>query len=657
MDIKSLSDSLSGRPAATQASDLLAQLKTAGTIEAEVIKLLPGKLLLSSRLGEILTSNTLNFKPGDRLNLRLDTETQIPVLKASPKSAQPVSLDARKVPDLFRVLPPDRAVLANVIRVLAQTAEIKIAEQILQLPRQVAVVKGQLLSLRRNDNRGSIDITPLERKQIYKAILKQLIPQQSVNRSSALVKLLNLVNTALTEAKPRPAAAESSRLQTANPSPTTILNAKPPGDVRLSKIPSDQITEKPQPAPTAASRNMARSATAAQLLAATGSRSAITAARPGVLQADSMSHPAVRQSTNQINIKTAVSRLLANSVEYRSSGPPKTTRSAAPPGSVKAANLDTIIRFNKPDVDGRMPPTSSAAKPASTTIETPALSVNREALVAPETLLPSTTLPSANAPSQVAADTKIAPTSLQLLLQLVAKLPEIDVANIKHLFAFASLIRTTNANATTTLPFDPVKILQQLTDQEFFSRELNRAMQGNGKKPANSEATGAKPGVQEMPLLQIRDGIKLVEQALSQNLLQRASLGLQQETQQPLSFSIALPFLDEQEVRAFYIDLAQRNQSQEECNKSWDIRISFEFAGLGPISCHIILQGITVAASFYSEQKQTRTRIEGALPLLKKQLIGAGFSPGEFYSFAGKLAHNQAPATTAYSEALVDIEV
>ena len=553
--------------------------------------------------------------------------------------------------------PPDRAVLANVIRVLAQTAEIKIAEQILQLPRQVAVVKGQLLSLRRNDNRGSIDITPLERKQIYKAILKQLIPQQSVNRSSALVKLLNLVNTALTEAKPRPAAAEPSRLQTGSPSPTTILNAKPPGEVRLSKIQSDQVTEKPQPALAAASRNTARSATAAQLLAATGSRSAITAARPGVLQADSMSHPAVRQSANQINIKTAVSRLLTNSAEYRASRPLKTTRSAAPPGSVKAAILDTIIRFNKPDVDSRMPPASSAAKPASTTIETPALSVNREGLVAPKILLPSTTLPSANAPTQVAADTKIAPTSLQLLLQLVAKLPEIDVANIKHLFAFASLIRTTNASATTPLPFDPVKILQQLTDQEFFSRELNRAMQGNGKNPANSEATGAKPDVQEMPLLQIRDGIKLVEQALSQNLLQRASLGLQQETQQPLSFSIALPFLDEQEVRAFYIDLAQRNQSQEECNKSWDIRISFDFAGLGPISCHIILQGITVAASFYSEQKQTRTRIEGALPLLKQQLVGAGFSPGEFYSFAGKLAHNQAPATTAYSEALVDIEV
>ena len=167
MDIKILSEFLTGKPAVSQTGDLLAQLKTAGTIEAEVIKVLQGKLLLSSRFGEILTTNTLNYKPGDQINLRLSGDAQNPVLKASPRIPGPVILDSGQNPRLSRALPPGQSVLAVVSGVTPQRIEIRLAGQILTLPRQPGVARNQLLSLQRNDARRSIEITPLDRKLIY----------------------------------------------------------------------------------------------------------------------------------------------------------------------------------------------------------------------------------------------------------------------------------------------------------------------------------------------------------------------------------------------------------------------------------------------------------------------------------------------------------
>jgi flagellar hook-length control protein FliK len=132
---------------------------------------------------------------------------------------------------------------------------------------------------------------------------------------------------------------------------------------------------------------------------------------------------------------------------------------------------------------------------------------------------------------------------------------------------------------------------------------------------------------------------------------------MQQETQLPPSLSFALPFLDQQEVKPLHIELEQRDQQQEDKEKSWDIRLSFELADLGPVACHIFLQGMAVAASFYCEKSQTRTRVEQALPELKQQLSVAGFSAGELHSFPGKPGQPQTSTTTSYAESLIDIEV
>jgi hypothetical protein len=258
-----------------------------------------------------------------------------------------------------------------------------------------------------------------------------------------------------------------------------------------------------------------------------------------------------------------------------------------------------------------------------------------------------------------AADTtpaNTAPTILQTLLHRVSNLADTNAARVKQWFEFASLIRAAKTESTLTPSIEAIQTLKQLNDPESFMRELTQTIQLKLKSQAGDDAPTTKSLPQETLLQHARDGIKLVEQSLSQNLLQRASLGMQQETQQALSFSFALPFLDGQEVKPFHIDLAQRVPAQQDSDQGWDIRLSFEFAGLGAISCHIFLEGMTVAVSFYSEQNQTRNRIELALPELKQQLSSAGFSSGEFHSFAGIKDQVEPSTTTRFSESLIDLE-
>jgi len=260
-------------------------------------------------------------------------------------------------------------------------------------------------------------------------------------------------------------------------------------------------------------------------------------------------------------------------------------------------------------------------------------------------------------PNQPPPQPSATPTLLQILLQMVPKTSAIDANRIKQWFEFSSLIRSADAKPGSATPADSFKALKQLLGKDAFSRELDLTLQPGTKSSAADEAAPAKTIPREILLAQVRDGIKLVEQALSQNLLQRASLGMQQETQQLPSLSLALPFLDQQEIKPLHVEAEQRDQPQEDKEQSWDIRLSFELAELGPVACHLFLQGATVAASFYCENARTRVQVEQALPELNQQLSVAGFNAGELHSFLGKPGQSRLAATTSYAESLIDIEV
>ena len=612
MDIKILSEFLTGKPAVSQTGDLLAQLKTAGTVEAEVIKVLQGKLLLSSRLGEILTTNTLNYKPGDQINLRLGGDAQNPVLKASPRIPGPVILDSTSNPRLSRALPADQPVLALVSGITAQRIEIRLAGQILTLPRQPGIAQDQLLSLQRNDARRSIEITPLDRKLIYKGLLKQLVPEQPKSNSVSLVRLLNLVNKAVDAAQSNSVPAADSSRQS---SPIAIANklrlqVSQPVATPARKLPVALTDKSPLPAKTD---------TQAQLLLARAA---------GISS---------RETTNRNEVTPGTSdRLLGKLMRQvsRTDSGPAAPAKPAQPVATRSGTVAQASSVNAPNPAPGPPLAGTGNIGNGATGSKPPASANaaQPAPVPDPAKQPQSTLPAGqiypaqgNAPrelnpNQPPPQPSATPTLLQILLQMVPKMPAIDANRIKQWFEFSSLIRSADVKPGSAAPADSFKTLKQLLGKDTFSRELELTLQPGTKSSATDEAAPAKTIAREILLAQVRDGIKLVEQALSQNLLQRASLGMQQETQQPPSLSLALPFLDQHEVKPLHVEAEQRDQPQEDKEQSWDIRLSFELAGLGPVACHLFLQGVTVAASFYCENSRTRVQVEQALPELKQQL-------------------------------------
>jgi hypothetical protein len=650
MDIKSLNDSLTSRPPVSQNGDLLAQLKAAGTIEAEVIKVFQDKLLLSSRLGEILTSNSLNYKVGDQFNLRLAGSEQNPVLKASPKQSGPMTLNSDQNLRLSRALPNDQPVLAVVTRIAGQRIEIRLAEQILTLPRQPGIARDQLISLKQNNSNRTIEITPVDRKMIYKALLKQLVPHQSDPGPTSLVKLLNLVNKAvvapatktalLTNLAQNPARGESALAESQPVKPVAIKQPLPipdtPRAVTKPEILASSIVAKTAeispPAITGSEKIQSEINTAP----ATNNRQINALLRQ------------INKTGNNFSDPVTVVKPVVSEPKSQAT----TTRPAIQSNIRGAAITDQVNASTITASGEKINPTAVNAESDRSNIESRPIVADRQPVTSSQTpQIPGTTS-QAGKPSTASTT----PTTLQMLLQWVPRLAEMNVTQIKQWFEFANLIRRPKAKADLTATIDPVSSLNKLISEASFSRELTETIQLKLKAAAGEDAPKAKTPAQDILQQTVRDGIKLVEQSLSQNLLQRASLGLQQETQQPLSLSLVLPFLEKQEVKPIQIDLSQRNESSQDNDSGWDIRLSFEFEGLGPISCHLFLEGRALAASFYSDQDQTRNRIDQALPELKQQLISAGFTNCEFHSFPGAPANTPPPARTGYSESLIDIE-
>jgi len=650
MDIKSLDDSLTSRPPVSQNGDLLAQLKAAGTIEAEVIKVLQDKLLLSSRLGDILTSNSLNYKVGDQLSLRLAGSEQNPVLKTSPKQSGPMTLHSDQNLRLSRALPADQPVLAVVTKIAAQRIEIRLAEQILTLPRQPGIARDQLISLKQNNTKRTIEISPVDRKMIYKALLKQLVPRQSDPGPASLVKLLNLVNKAViapatktapvTNLAQNPARGESALAESRPVTPVAIKQPLPiPDTSRAVSKPEIQASS----IVTKTAKILPPAITGSEKIQAEINTAPVTNNR----QINALLRQINKTGNKSVDPVTVVKPV----VSEPTSQVPR-TRPAIQSNTRGAAITDQINASTITASGEKIKPTAVVAESDRSTIESRAIVADRQPVTGSQAPQTNGTTSQSGKPS--AASTT--PTTLQMLLQWVPRLAEMNVTQIKQWFEFATLIRRPKAKADLTATIDPVRSLNKLISETSFSRELTETIQLKLKAAAGEDAPKAKTLPQDILQQTVRDGIKLVEQSLSQNLLQRASLGLQQETQQPLSLSLVLPFLERQEVKPIQIDLSQRNQSSQDNDNGWDIRLSFEFEGLGPISCHLFLEGRALAASFYSDQDQTRNRIDQALPELKQQLLNAGFTNCEFHSFPGAPAHSPPPSRTGYSESLIDIE-
>jgi len=656
MDIKISSDLPPTKPVVSP-GDLLAHLKSAGSLEAEVMQRLQGKqLLLSSRLGEILTTNSLSFKPGDRLILRFDDSAGQAVLKASPRTEKPIILDSRHNPELARALVPNHPRLARVVRIIAQQAEIQLADQLVKMPRQLSLARNQLLSLRRADTDHGVEISRVDSKSIYKAILKQLLPQQSDNRSSSLVKLLELIRYGIVTPAQAAVRQPASPLQQSpeNSIPAPVASAKTDAAIKkpdlLDSAPTkpgvnrqanaspaltpaflgERIDPARQPAPTAQPIS-AKSLTGTSRIAALAKQTAALGTPRGA-------NPDMGVAGEPVPARLPGSRIPATPLQPPSK---RIATDATTRFSADANKLDQIGPARTNGGNSTRPPPAAAAEGFNSAGITPAPGSAQAATVSVEAAGASTALHRA----------------LQPLLQLVTRFPDIDANQIKKWLEFARLIYPSGSTAPSTVQTDIFTLLKQFGAATGTGREPSQAQQQYPAAQAGADSPTNRGQAAEALLQHSREALKLIEQSLSQNLLLRANLGMQQETQQPLALSIAIPFTEGEDTKPLYLDLAQRKQAPEEAEKSWDIRLSFELAGLGSIACHLVLEGCAIAASFFAEQALTRERIEAELPQLRQQLSRAGFSPGEFHSFPGEPAPARPPSAANFSETLIDIKV
>lgn len=709
MDINLPSELTSPRSSTAAAGDLLTQLRAAGTIEAEVIKVLQDSLLLRSRLGEILTRNTLNYKPGDRLYLRLDERGPTPVLKSSPAESRPVAIESRVYPEIARLLPPERPVLAKVLRVVAQQAEVRLAQTLVKLPPQVTAKRGELLRLARNDSRQQIDIIPLQAKAIYKALIKQLVPATRDSGRTSLVRLFDLLARAAGEIQPRAGAAgetarqppsasapASTRPRT-SPSATAATDGRAPAARTAAAAPAPRAAmDAPAPAPKVQNSAFATGIAPIQRPPAGNgsgiSRSPVSATEAPAPRKADIAGPNTRTAAiRQSDMNSVTAANTSPGPAMRSAPPaaaPVSAQAAATPrGQAQSPSVLLSASPAAPSPQASQQKSSPTPTPASAPITQPASTPRPEST--PQTKRPA---PGASSPAQGGGPSSPAPATppggaaksaypnpptaatgdlfergpaapaargepapLQKLLdRLLPRLPQFDAASLQRWFQAAKLVEATGTRSSP--PMDIMQILTRLGTGDGFARELGSLLAAESRNRAEAESQPSRLPP-EAPGPQIREGLRLVEQSLTQNLLQRATIGLQQETQQPLAFNLALPLLEQNEIKPLYIDLAQRQRAQNQNDRYWDIRIRFEFSALGPVCCHVVLEGSAVAASFYSERATTRADIDAALPELRRQLTDAGFEAGEFHSFSGGFKIEQSPLAADIGEALIDIEV
>ena len=106
--------SLKGNVPATSL-DVLNRLQQLGSITANVVSVMNKEALLSTCLGKIRTSNALDLKAGDTIQIRLDANNQSPTLKVTLLHEPLTLLAANKFLKLLPLLPTNQPVLATVV--------------------------------------------------------------------------------------------------------------------------------------------------------------------------------------------------------------------------------------------------------------------------------------------------------------------------------------------------------------------------------------------------------------------------------------------------------------------------------------------------------------------------------------------------------------
>ncbi len=150
--------------------------------------------------------------------------------------------------------------------------------------------------------------------------------------------------------------------------------------------------------------------------------------------------------------------------------------------------------------------------------------------------------------------------------------------------------------------------------------------------------------------------LQQLDQTQSQLLLQKTSLRLQLEQNQPLQFNLSLPLQVQDKTTTVNLRVQQKQRHEDPDQAHWEINLSFEFGLLGLITTHILLQGQKISAQFWAIKTSTKNLIDQQLDQFKTQLQSSGFELGLFNCYIGQPPASQ-DAPVPISDNLLDIEV
>jgi len=178
--------------------DVLNRLQQLGAITANVVSVINKEALLSTCIGQIRTSNSLDLKAGDTIQVRLDTNNQSPILKVTFLQDQMTLLAVNKFLKLLPLLPINRPGLAIVISQQGNTTLLQLGSVQTSIALSIKLKPGQLLTLVHHESSETIELKPVDHQSVLKSALSQLLsdrPHPSFNRS--LQPLLQLAYSVL----------------------------------------------------------------------------------------------------------------------------------------------------------------------------------------------------------------------------------------------------------------------------------------------------------------------------------------------------------------------------------------------------------------------------------------------------------------------------
>ena len=286
--------------------------------------------------------------------------------------------------------------------------------------------------------------------------------------------------------------------------------------------------------------------------------------------------------------------------------------------------------------------------------------------VAPATTKPDNSpAPPARANRNSSASTLASQRAIEQLLQQLARplasAGRIDAAAVKQILTRLSLLPAT-VNPASPLSAPPslpaqIQLLQQLISQspQAFRDMLQQMLQA--QQPAAGKVVIDEAQLQETANLLRHELQQQLEQTSTQLLVQKSTIKLNQEQQQPIQITLNIPLQFKEDDIQLKLKLKQRQQSEASQTQQWEIDLDFELPLLGLISTHLLLQDSTLSASFWAVRDSTRQLIDRHIHQFKQQLVKSGFELGQFHSFSGKPKRQESDdAAPALLQNLLDVK-